>query len=128
MIITPEFGPRVNLAAVLTDAVLDPDARMTDFKPCPKCTVCAGMCPVNAIRTDRVPPTGFDRQKCVSFIDWTKKTTKEKIRLCGVCYNNCPAGKQVTKTVHIGKWKTLDDLNYKNRKTITDNFHRSIER
>ncbi|MCK4483013.1 hypothetical protein KAU55_07270, partial [Candidatus Bathyarchaeota archaeon] len=40
IIITPEYGPRVNFGVVLTDAILEPDAKLTKFNPCRECQVC----------------------------------------------------------------------------------------
>jgi epoxyqueuosine reductase QueG len=122
IIITPEYGPRVNLGVVLTDAVLEPNKRMKDFNPCGDCNVCIKACPMNAIRSDMPPPTGFDRKKCVSFVDWVKEKTNEEVKLCGCCYNQCPAGKLVQKTLKIKKWTTLDDLTAKDRQKFATEF------
>jgi epoxyqueuosine reductase QueG len=127
IIVTPEFGPRVNLGAVLTDARLRADEKMKDFNPCQECDVCANVCPVKAIRIDRIPPTGFDRRKCVDFIDWIRKKTGEKVKLCGFCFNRCPAGRMVTKTMAIKKWVTLDDLNDEKKTRIVSRFFQLSE-
>jgi epoxyqueuosine reductase QueG len=122
IIITPRYGPRVNLGVVLTDAILKPDGRMEGFSPCNDCNICAEVCPVNAIRSDVPPPTGFDRTKCVGFVDWIKQKTNEQLKLCGRCYNNCPAGKLVKKTLKIGRWTTLDDLEAEERNKLVSQF------
>jgi len=122
IIITPEYGPRVNLGVVLTEAPLRPDKRMKDFSPCEDCKVCIKVCPINAIRSDVPPPTGFDRKKCVSFIDWMKEKTQGEVKLCGCCYNHCPAGRLVKKTLQVRKWTTLDDLGPKDRKKLAREF------
>jgi epoxyqueuosine reductase QueG len=122
IIITPEYGPRINIGVVLTDAVLKPDRRPENFSPCEHCKICSTNCPVNAIRDDVPPPKGFDRNKCVGFIDWVKEQTSNEVKLCGICFNKCPAGKLVQKTLAIGKWTTLDDLKTQDKKKLTAQF------
>ncbi len=40
ILITPEYGPRVNLGVVLTDASIKPDIPLKGFNPCEKCDIC----------------------------------------------------------------------------------------
>jgi epoxyqueuosine reductase QueG len=122
IIVSPEYGPRINIGVVLTDAVLKPDGRLENFSPCEHCNVCTKVCPVKAIRNDVPPPKGFDREKCVSFVDWVKEKTSNNVKLCGVCFNKCPAGNFVKKTLAIGKWTTLDDLKTEEKKKLTAQF------
>lgn len=51
LLVTPEFGPRVRLATVVTSAPLQPDKRL-DWDPCGNCHKCAAVCPVGAISLD----------------------------------------------------------------------------
>jgi ferredoxin len=59
-ILTPEFGPRVYNGAVLTEAELEPDARLTDQlcigETCGRCLLA---CPPNAVLH-----WGLDKRKC----------------------------------------------------------------
>ncbi|MGH7818854.1 MAG: hypothetical protein ACREQ9_03700 [Candidatus Binatia bacterium] len=59
-ILTPEFGPRVYQGAVLTDAELEPDARITD-QLCigESCGRCLYSCPTNAVLH-----WGLDKRLC----------------------------------------------------------------
>jgi len=123
-IITPEYGPRINIGVVLTDAALKSDRRMEDFSPCENCDVCTKTCPVNAIKSDIPPPKGFDRNKCISFVDWLKEKTNGQVKLCGICFNRCPAGKLVQKTLEVKKWMTLNNLKIKDRKKLATKFTR----
>ena len=125
-IITPEYGPRINIGVVLTDAVLKSDGRAENFSPCEHCNVCTTNCPVNAIRSDVAPPKGFDRNKCVSFVDWVKEKTDGQVKLCGICFNKCPAGRVVHKTLKVGKWTTLNDLETEDRKKLVTQFTKSL--
>ena len=125
IIITPEFGPRVNLGVVLTDAVLKPDGVMEGFRPCEDCNSCMKVCPVSAIGSQMPPPTGYDRKKCVGFVDWLKEKTNEQMKLCGRCFNTCPEGKLVRRTLRIRKWLTLDDLKVGDRKKLLSEFRAS---
>jgi epoxyqueuosine reductase len=122
IIITPEFGPRVNLGVVLTDASLEPDGIMEGFNPCEDCNSCIRACPVSAIGGQMPPPTGFNRKKCVDFVDWLKQRTNEQVKLCGRCFNLCPAGRLVRRTLRVKKWKTFDDLGVRDRKKLLSEF------
>ena len=59
-LLTPEFGPRVYNGAVVTDAPLEPDPRITDQlcigESCGRCLLC---CP-----PDAVLHWGLDKRKC----------------------------------------------------------------
>lgn len=121
-IITPEFGPRVNLGVLLTDAVLEPDGLLEGFNPCENCNACIEVCPVSTIGRQMPPPTGFEREKCVCFVDWLKERTNEQVKLCGCCFNACPAGKYVKKTLEIKRWTTFDDLEAEFQKEIVSEF------
>ncbi len=50
--LTPQFGPRQRIFAVLTDAELEPDPLMREHI-CDECGLCAKSCPAGAISTDR---------------------------------------------------------------------------
>lgn len=123
IIITPEYGPRVNLGVVLTNASLKPDKPMKDFNPCQKCDTCIRLCPINAIDRKLPPPKGFDRSQCVQFVYKVREKTNRRTMLCGYCYNYCPVGKTSKKTFHLGKWRTLLDLNKKERTELLQSLN-----
>jgi epoxyqueuosine reductase QueG len=122
LIITPEYGPRVNFGVVLTDASIKPDKPLKDFNPCKECYTCAKLCPVKAINARMPPPTGFNRKRCLNFIDNIRQKTEGRVKLCGYCYNHCPAGIIKERTFNLGRWKTLLDLNEKERKDLLQGF------
>ncbi len=118
IIITPEYGPRVNLGAVLTDARLEPDEKLTNFNPCLNCSLCVDLCPVKAVRADVSPPIGHDRQKCVNFVQELREKTADKKFLCGFCYDSCPVGKTSQPGFTLSKHRTLLDLSPRERKRL----------
>lgn len=73
LLLTPRFGRRQRLAAIVTDAELVPDQRITPdeerrFCP-PGCTACIDACPGRAISRD-----GLDWKKCNEVIPITDRT------------------------------------------------------
>ena len=124
---TLEFGPRVRLAAVMTDVDLESHARHIETN-CNTCTVCIEKCPAEAISLE-----GVDVRRCArvvggpaglnsmirfftELVDKSKEEIKKMIRSpefwnfhqalqagisydCFACMNNCPLGK-VTKRRH----------------------------
>lgn len=55
LLVTPDNGPRLRLAAVITDAQLDPDPIYNGKRICnrERCNVCVSVCPMNAISKDQ---------------------------------------------------------------------------
>jgi epoxyqueuosine reductase QueG len=49
LLITPEFGPRIQLTTVLTTMPVLPNPPL-DFNPCKECTICLRECPTNALK------------------------------------------------------------------------------
>lgn len=49
MLLTPEFGPRVRVGIIITEAELEPDPIIPPGTLCNKCMACARNCPGNAI-------------------------------------------------------------------------------
>jgi hypothetical protein len=48
------------------------------------------------------------------------------VKLCGICFNKCPAGKVVHKTLEVGKWSTLNDLEAEERRKLVTQFTKSL--
>ena len=63
LLITPRFGPRQRIAAVITDAELKPDRKITAGEAerlCPpSCQACIKACPGKALSTE-----GIEWEKC----------------------------------------------------------------
>jgi epoxyqueuosine reductase QueG len=63
LLITPEFGPFVRLATIVTDAVLSADQPLSE-NPCDLCGLCLNACPVKAIQPDGT----LDYSVCASYV------------------------------------------------------------
>jgi len=121
LLITPEFGPRVRLAKVLTELPLVPDRPIEfgvwDF--CMQCEKCAAKCPSQAIAhgepTDK--PNNVSNRKgvlrwpinaetCLAF--WAKNGTD-----CSNCIRTCPFNKPAGLLHDTVRWgiRTLPRLN-----------------
>lgn len=75
LLITPDFGPRVRLTAVITTAPLLIDCSKKD-EFCQNCMDCLNKCPVNAIKEKTEE---FDRKKCLwSVLGLYKATNGEQ--------------------------------------------------
>jgi epoxyqueuosine reductase len=96
LLISPDYGPRLSLATVLTDAPLVPDEPM-EHSLCGACVLCKTYCPSHAI-------TGLEWSRSAPFIELVKlglcrshKETKRKTDgkpNCGLCINICPYGRK----------------------------------
>ena len=97
MLITPEFGPRVQLGAILTDAELAASPVLVE-NPCIGCDLCFSDCPADALKTP--PPSDeyspVDREKCMGFRrEHGGRSPLGYPNSCGICRAVCPAGKRV---------------------------------
>ncbi len=96
LLVTPEYGSRVRLAKVFTDAPLNPDRPISFglWDKCMDCCICADNCPAGAIPYGPPSWSGgagqkgvlkwrIDPVKCYSF--WAMLG-----RSCGLCIYACP--------------------------------------
>ena len=85
LLITPDFGPRVRLAACLTEAVLKPPRPETFFNECLSCSICLDNCPSGALSEPQGDePYRINRFACSSF---------RAASSCFECMRLCPAGR-----------------------------------
>ena len=95
LLITPERGPRVALATVLTDAPLTPTAEQPLADRCDDCTKCIDICPIQAFKNEhlneRDPLASFDTGKC-SIVRAIINPTYWGA--CGLCMMVCPFGER----------------------------------
>ena len=97
LLITPDVGPRVRWATVLTDAPLAASGRPMDER-CGDCRECVTICPTGALtgqpfRSDEPRSARFDAGKCDRYFSKMKKKDAETA-ICGMCLYACPYGKQ----------------------------------
>lgn len=97
LLVTPQFGPRVRIACLLTNAPLVPDQPLPNR--CGNCMKCKDACPAGAVYgaawEDR-PNTredAIDLGKCISRLEGIAKRQGREARICGVCIKVCPWGK-----------------------------------
>jgi O-acetylhomoserine (thiol)-lyase len=88
-LLTKEFGPRVRLVSVITDAEITPD-KMLEKELCIRCKMCAKKCPQQAFtpRDDRIV-ADMDKHKCALYHQQLKGEFRYP---CGVCTAVCPVG------------------------------------
>ncbi|MCE5297136.1 MAG: 4Fe-4S dicluster domain-containing protein [Euryarchaeota archaeon] len=101
LLVTPERGPRMRFATVLTNAPLKSSGRPMDPR-CGDCMSCVNACPVSAFTgrnyVDGEPREArFDAYKCDRYL--MQMETQGKIRMCGVCLYTCPHGRKKDDTV-----------------------------
>jgi len=83
LVVTPQFGSRIRLATVLTDAPL-PQGKPLPFS-CGDCTFCQNRCKGNAISID-----GYDRDACLKQMRAYNKKRNIGLLICGLCLCDGP--------------------------------------
>lgn len=88
LLLTPRYGPRVRLAAVATDAPLEPTAPAAMEDPCVTCRgACVRACPAGAILTPAAgEPYTVDRHRCSTYL--------AAVATCAECIRVCPPGRK----------------------------------
>ena len=97
LLITPDMGPRVRWATVLTNAPLETRDRPMDER-CGDCRDCIDICPVRAFtgqpfRPEENRAMRFDASKCDRYFSRMKEKNEETA-VCGLCLYTCPYGRQ----------------------------------
>lgn len=97
LFVSPEFGPGMRLASVLTDAPLTPGTPVVEGR-CGKCTACADACPYGAIRGEQWH-AGIPRDELLDAFLCSKEREDFMPKLgfkhpCGLCIQACPYGKK----------------------------------
>jgi epoxyqueuosine reductase QueG len=97
LLVTPEIGPRVRWATVLTDAPLRITGEPTAAN-CGTCNQCVAICPVQAFtgepfRASDPRETRYDAGKCDNYFTEMKEKDPE-LAVCGLCLYVCPHGRK----------------------------------
>jgi epoxyqueuosine reductase len=98
LLVNPDYGPRIRLATVLTDAPLHADTPLKNL--CGECTLCRDACPAGAIKGVETKDHYESRDEALYFSHCVEKLVGEFSKLphvgapiCGVCINVCPFGR-----------------------------------
>lgn len=99
LLVTPEAGPRVRWATVLTDAPLNVTGGPVEER-CGDCMQCVEICPVKAFtgrsyREDEPREARYDAGKCDRYISGMRKKDPQTA-VCGMCLYICPYGRKQT--------------------------------
>ena len=97
LVVNPDFGPRIRLTTILTNADLDPDPPIKNR--CGKCSQCKDHCPAGAIigvNTDNHYSSRSEAiylEKCVYQVrEVFSELPHVTSGICGVCIKVCPWG------------------------------------
>ncbi|WP_400204064.1 epoxyqueuosine reductase [Candidatus Methanomassiliicoccus intestinalis] len=92
-LITKEFGPRIRLVSILTDAPIPPDD-MQESNICIHCGTCLKKCPAQCFTENNSGIYAMDKERC----------TRHHLRIknehhwpCGICTSVCPVGDDLKK-------------------------------
>jgi epoxyqueuosine reductase len=95
LLVTPEYGPRLSWATVLTDAPLEVCPTPSTKSQCGNCCQCVRACPASAIRNINWKRTGttalfIDVKACAAYLKYSAQYFHQYI--CGLCVLACPLG------------------------------------
>ncbi|MFX1283234.1 MAG: 4Fe-4S double cluster binding domain-containing protein [Promethearchaeota archaeon] len=98
LLITPNYGPRVRLATVLTDIPLSPGKPLENFN-CGICSKCIEACPIKALKSFDFKGYPVKREnildavKCQTRLEKISEMEFIGVSICGICIKVCPIGK-----------------------------------
>lgn len=102
LLVTPQYGPRVRLATVLTDAPLEADSLQANR--CGTCQQCQKACPAGAIKGGSWEDHPQTREEALYFSRCVEKVNEDFAKrpeigkpICGICISVCPWGKSRRK-------------------------------
>lgn len=86
LLITPQYGNRVNLVSIITELNIEADPLLGKVLCPPSCRLCVDACPVAAINGDNTIKQTACRNYC-----WTKLPKGFSVLHCWKCREICPA-------------------------------------
>jgi epoxyqueuosine reductase QueG len=90
LLITPKFGPRMRLSAILTNAELQSDTPL-EVEFCDKCSkICIAACPIKAIKPSK-------KDEYYEINKFACNTYLQTVPACAICLKVCPVGTQRIK-------------------------------
>ena len=92
-LLTKEYGPRVRLVSVLTDAPVEPDRKL-EKQLCIHCKLCQRACPSRCFAEKARDLYEMDKRACT---EYHLKLIAEHRFPCGVCAAVCPVGEDRKK-------------------------------
>ncbi len=87
-LLTKEFGPRVRLVSVITDAPIEADGKLSE-ELCIHCGKCLRSCPSGCFKENGGGLYDYDKRACT---EYHVKLSDENHFPCGICANVCPVG------------------------------------
>ena len=101
MLITPEAGPRIRFATILTNAPLEASGSLMAER-CGDCRQCVDICPQGAFtgrpfREDEQRELRFDAGKCDRYMKAMQAASG--LPVCGLCLYVCPYGMQASSKI-----------------------------
>lgn len=106
-LLTKEFGPRVRLVSILTDAPIEPDPKL-EKDLCIHCKKCLVSCPTQCFKEVKGSIYDMDKVKCT---EYHVELKNDHHWPCGVCANICPVGDDL-KLYHGIKDVTLEGIKH----------------
>ncbi len=99
LLVTPQVGPRVRWATVLTNAPLEPAVERLQDR-CGKCRECVDICPPQAFtgrpfHEDEPREARFAADKCSDYLQ--KREDEIGDSVCGLCLYVCPYGRKSSR-------------------------------
>jgi len=97
LLVNQEYGPRIRLVTVLTDAPLVANGPVQNR--CGKCTLCRDACPAGAIKGAGTRDhyhsreQALDLQLCADKLDQFGRLPGVGVNVCGICIKVCPFGR-----------------------------------
>lgn len=91
-LITKEYGPRLRIVSILTDAPIEPDEMLTE-NLCIHCKKCMKMCPIHCFTDNGGEVYEMDKVACTKY--HVSLFEEKHCWPCGVCANICPVGEDI---------------------------------